>query len=261
MAKTVYNTLHYQLKALLKNPEFLKDIQNLKDIFTSFDVPIPETGFENRDQYDQWRDRYWEVRGMKLASPEYLTEVERLTGNEGKLSSGNYDKLQVIKESMIPLVYLDYLHNLLEKYGFNIKDKKLKHFIERYFFFNQQELKEHPLHITHKRNEKTGSSELFIKIEPWTTKKDLENAWTSIKEEQSIYEDYIERNVPWAEFDRDIEIYKLYKEVLKTRKVTKIKAADIYVYAQLHKKYPEINNDLIRKIYKKARNILERSDT
>jgi hypothetical protein len=35
----------------------------------------------------------------------------------------------------------------------------------------------------------------------------------------------------------------------------------MHVYAELHSKYPEINNDLIRKIYKKARNILERSDT
>jgi hypothetical protein len=261
MSKTVHNKIHYQIKALLKNPDFIQDIQELKEILEKYNLYIPKEGFNTQGQFSLWRDAYWEAREKAFQSSDYLNAVAETENGKEQFTSEEIDRIRDIKDQHIPPIYIDYLHNLLAKYDFDRKDKKLQHFIERYFFFNQQELKEYPLYINHKRNRKTGKMELFVKIEPWTTKKDLEEAWSGIKEEQQTYQDYIERNVPWAEFDRDIEIYTLYKQVMKTRNVTKIKATDMHVYAELHSKYPEINNDLIRKIYKKARNILERSDT
>ena len=107
--------------------------------------------------------------------------------------------------------------------------------------------------MSHKRNQKTDEIELFLRIYPWTTKQDLDDAWLFIKEEQARYPDYIKRNEPWREFNRDHEIYIAYEKSKLNLKKTGKKAADMDVYADLHSKYPEISLASIRKSCERAR--------
>jgi len=56
---------------------------------------------------------------------------------------------------------------------------------------------------------------LWVKIEPWTKKKDLEDFWPTITHFQKELTGYRGKEKPWETFERDFQVYILYLEVEK----------------------------------------------
>ncbi len=52
---------------------------------------------------------------------------------------------------------------------------------------------------------------LWVEIKPWTNKEDLN--WNNISQFQKQLPNYIGKNKPWDNFERDVELYKLYLKV------------------------------------------------
>ena len=65
MSKPVYDQRYYEIKALLKNPDFQADIQWLKEQFAKYDVPVPDKGFGSYKEYLAWNERFWQVWGER----------------------------------------------------------------------------------------------------------------------------------------------------------------------------------------------------
>ena len=262
MLKTVYNQKYYQVHAMLKKPEFIKEIQWLKDRFEHFDIPIPENGFKKYQEYLDWNERFWNKVTESRKSNEFIEAVDALKDENGKIIGWDkINKKNKIEETLLPPIYGAFLKDLMQKHGFDRSDKELKKFLISYIFMGQKEFKEQPLKIVHKIDSKTRKPGLFVEIFPWTTKEDINRCWSDIKEEQRMYDEYIERNKPWEEFDRDVEIHETYKKSLQKVKNDNIKAADIDVFSELHEKYPDITLLNIRKICERTKERLGEMDT
>jgi len=254
MLKTVYNQKYYRVQALLKKSDFQKHIQWLKDQFDIFNISIPKKGFKKYQEYLDWNKKFWDKFTESQKSEQYIHARSEIINDKGVITGDeNIARMYEIEDTLLPPIYGSWIIDLIQEYGFDRKDKDLKKFLISYIFMGQKEYQEQPLRIVHKIDNKTKKAGLFVQIYPWTTKDDLNNCWKDIKEEQSYYPEYIERNRPWKEFDRDVEIYEFYKNSLERVQNEDIKAADIDVFSKLHQKYPELTLSGIRKICERTR--------
>lgn len=211
MRKTVYHNKHYLFKTLLKNEEFLKDVQWLKDNFKHFGIGIPENGFDSYRKYLEWNKVFWDKVVEAQDTPEFKNAMNEIRDSDGMIRGDeNIQKMDEIQDKYVPVIYGEYIDRILRKYELDIRDKKNKEFMILYIFLGRDDFQEDPFRVIHIRNQKTKRMELFIKIEPWTTSKDILSNWKLIEKQQKSYPEYIERNTPWREYDRDMDIYESY---------------------------------------------------
>lgn len=254
MRKPVYNERYYQIQAMLKNPNFKLDIKWLKNRFAYFKVPVPKNGFKKYAEYEKWNKRFWDVWSKRSNSKAKKNAWAKFANKEGKIvGSENYDKYLQLEKDILPPVYGSYLRDLLQKYGFDPKDRKLHEFMIHHVFFGKTKYLEPPIEVVHKRNEKTNKMELFVKILPWTTRDDIVKEWKFIEENQEYYPEHIRKNKPWEFFERDYDIYQAYEKAKKMKKETGNKQRiDQIARSLLGDKYPRTDSDSIRRIHKDA---------
>lgn len=250
--RKIYDQNYYKAKTILRDPWFIKKVSWLKNRFKEVGCPVPEHGFKNLKQYDKWRNEYWDTRNRMYQDKEFLKRQKEITSGKDKITSKEYDTLENFRNSYLPPVYGEIFREILEHFKIDKNDSDFRDFIERYIFLGLDEYPSTIIGTRWIRNPKTDKMELFIPVLGHTKKEDIINNWDFISREQKRLPDYLGKSKEWEEFDRDLEIYNLYKKIKsgEFKDITdfKLQATDCETYIQLHKKYKSLTTDKIRNI-------------
>lgn len=262
MAKIVENSRFYRIKLLLLKKEFQSDVQQLKDSFASFDLAIPVDGFKNEEEYEGWRNSYWEKWSIYAESPGIKKLTKKYTDKDGKLIRCKETEFFSVRDLKIPPVYGSEIRNIAIKHGFDKNDNDIYHFLIRHIFFNQNHYKNSSLTISQKRNIKTHKMELFLRIYPWTTKEDVINSWHLVQEEQLFYPEFKMKNKSWKMFDRDYRVFQLYQEARRLKDIGEQKGRieDITLALLTREEISGLDPGYIKRIYTKVRNFIDKSN-
>jgi hypothetical protein len=249
-SRIVYNQDYYKAQALLRDPWFIEKVSWLKKRFNEVGCPLPRHGFKKYKQYDKWRDKYWDRYSEMGRSPEFISGKKEITRGKERISLEEYNRLDTFQENYLPPVYGAVISDILEYYEIP-KDKKYFYdFVEWYIFLNRKELLSPIMQISMKRDPKTGKREMFVQIFEYTKKEDIVNNWDFIVDMQKYLTGYIGKSKKWERFDRDFEVYTLYKKLKVRRDKDKDwePVIDREIYIILHGKYNELTVNKIRNI-------------
>jgi hypothetical protein len=253
--RVVHNQRHYKVGAMLRDPWFIQRADWLRQRLKDTGCPIPPKPLKTYKQYLAWNDRFWDRYTAMKNSAVFLEEKNRIAGSKRKISTTEYDALEKYKDAFLPPVYGEVFREILQHFHFNPDDTELRDFLIFYFFFGATEYHTEPLKIALTRNERTREIELHLRIYGHTKKEDIMRHWKSISDEQRHLKDFIGKNKAWVTFNRDIEIYLLYKKMKATRGDEQLKTfgIDQRTYAELHFKYRGITINNIRSIVSRTR--------
>jgi hypothetical protein len=253
--RKIYDKNYYKAQAILRDPWFIEKILWLKSRFKEVGCPVPTNGFKTYDQYQKWRDKYWDTRSEMYKDKKFITKQKEITSGKEEITPEVYDALKYFKDCYLPPVYGLIFREILEHFKIKTEDKKSYDFLERYIFLNKKEYPTTIISIKWIRNSKTDKMELFIPILGHTRREDIINNWDFISKEQKHFPDYLGKSKEWEEFDRDIEIFNLYKEIKRngSEKGFKLIALDDEIYVQLHHKYKSLTVNKIRNIVTKTK--------
>lgn len=172
--------------------------------------------------------------------------------------------LLAINSAQMPKVIKQEIQNTLASFGFNhLNPNVLNSFVQ--FVKTKDSSKAYLrnlIKIKTLKNEETGEEEIWIRINPYTKKVDLEKVWLQIEEFQKQLPDYTERERDWITFRRNVEIFweydKYKKELTKRGLKRSAEEYDIYnkFYPRIEKKYQVNSSQDIRKIISRIKKLL-----
>lgn len=254
--RAIYDQNYYKAQAMVRNPWFKEKEAWLKKRFADVGCPLPVQPFKTYREYLAWNERFWKRYGEMEHGPEYKAEVQRITGGKERFSLEEYGALEEFKERYLPPVYGETFREILEHFHIDPLDQGFRDFLDFYFFFGQKEYHTTPLSIVWRREKPESDMELFIKIYPHTTRDDLLRSWHWIAHEQQYFKNRIGKNKAWTTFERDLEVYNLYKK-LRTesgkKRQARWRATDQWIYSELHSEYPNLTTENIRTIISRTR--------
>ena len=235
--RIIYDKKYYKVKNLLENIKFLERITDFKKEFSDFGCPIPEEGFPNREEYEKWEEKFAEIRReIKKRSRDIVEK----------------DEAHALDETMLRLsTYGLNLRDILKEFDLNPENKDDYNWIENYFFFG---IKDYPHDLGTLRFD-LEKEELWLRILPHTNLRKI--PLKGIKQWQKLLPEYRERNkgkdVGKMERDKEVRIlYEKYRhEILENEFYDRArpgKSIASRVLKELKPKYPELNENLIKKI-------------
>lgn len=261
--RTVYNQDYYKAQAMLRDDWFKGKIEWLRKRFTEVGCPVPIEGYATNEEYQAWREAYWERYSEMNRSEYFKAKTLEITGGQASYSGEVYDELESFQDGYLPPMYGGVFSEILRHFGIDHENQQFKYFLEFYIFRGRTELPSSNFSVRLSRDQKTNELELLIKIHGFTKKEDIMGNWDFIVEDQKYLPDYQGKSKKWVEFERDLEIYKLWKAIKqdKLKRQGSWQAVDMDIYAQLHHKYPEITITSIRSIVLKTAKRLDESIT
>ena len=261
--RTVYNQGYYKAQAMLRDDWFKEKMKWLRKRFAEVGCPVPTEGYTTNEEYRAWQGGYWKRYSEMNQDEYYKAKSLEITGGKQFISREELDQLEDLQYQYLPPMYGGIFSEILKHFDIDPKDQQFKYFLEFYMFRGQTELPSSNFSVRLSRHPKTNELELLVKIHGFTKKEDIMNNWDFIIEDQKYLSDYQGKSKEWVEFERDLEIYKLWK-VIKREKSNRQglwQAVDMDIYAQLHQKYPEITVTSIRRIILKTAKRLGESVT
>lgn len=218
--------------------------------------PMPDKPFKTYKAFLAWDEGYWKNRALRQHDSEFLREKNRITGGKSRISTEEYDKLENFKEKYLPPVYGAVFREILEHFNIDPKNYGYRDFLLFNFFLGKKEYSKPTVSINFIRNKKTDETEMFVRIYGHTKKEDITRNWSWIASHQMYLKDFMGKSKRSEKFNRDLEIYLLYKKMREDGKkrhftyqgYSGLVSNDEKIYADLHKKYPEITLTHIRKI-------------
>ncbi len=250
--RKIYDINYYRAQAILKDSWFVDKIIWLRRRFAEVGCSVPPYGFKKYSDYEKWNNKFWDIYIKMSQSDEFLSKEKEITGGKEKYSSKEYFELEAFKEKFLPPIYGEIFREILEHFDIEPDDKGFRDFLEQYVFFGNNEYPNTRINTVFIRSEKTNKMELFVRIFGYTKKEDIIKNWHFIAHDQKSLPDYIGKSKKWESFDRDIEIYNLYKK-LKNKKSNGQKIPlDMDIYAELHHEYEKIGINTIRNIISKT---------
>lgn len=253
--RVVHDQNHYKAQAMLRDQWFQEKIGWLKSRFREVGCPLPKRPFKTYKEYMAWNDVFWQRYAEMEKTPEYLEAKLRITGNKEKMSSKEYYEIEDFREKFLPPVYGAIYREILEHYEIDPKDRGFHDFLERHIFFGRDYYPTSLFRISWIRNEKLKKMELFVQIEPHTKLADIQEYWSQIVEEQKRFPNFSGKNKAWEDFERDLEVYNLYKKLKGSgsKRNTSNSALDKEIFYEISKKYPKITITNIRTIVSRTR--------
>lgn len=261
--RTVYNQGYYKAQAMLRDDWFKEKMKWLRKRFAEVGCPVPTEGYTTNEEYRAWQGGYWKRYSEMNQDEYYKAKSLEITGGKQFISREELDQLEDLQYQYLPPMYGGIFSEILKHFDIDPKDQQFKYFLEFYMFRGRTELPSSNFSVRLSRHPKTNELELLVKIHGFTKKEDIMNNWDFIIEDQKYLSDYQGKSKEWVEFERDLEIYKLWK-VIKREKSNRQglwQAVDMDIYAQLHQKYPEITVTSIRSIILKTAKRLGESVT
>lgn len=252
--RIIYSQKYHKAAAMVRDPWFKSKETWLKKRFAEVGCPLPKNGFKKYKQYLAWNERYWKRYSAMEQGPEFKAEILRITGGRERFPREVYDELEQFRESFLPPVYGEIFRKILRHFNIDEKDTGFRNFLESYFFFGRKEYSESPFVIRFVRDPKTRELEMFIQIFGHTKQGDIAREWNWIAKEQKILPDFKAKNKEWETFERDIEIYDLYKTLKSSSKECySPRGIDFEIFCQLHERWPRLSVNSIRAIVAKAK--------
>jgi hypothetical protein len=254
-ARKVYDKDYYRAQVMLKDPWFIEKINFLKKRFSYVGCPIPKGGFKTYKQFEKWSDKYWDIRRTMINSDEYKFKINEITKGKIKISSEEYDLVEKFKDDYLPPVYGENFREILGHFDIDKDEGRFASFLESYLFFNKKEYRDTVIKTKLSRDNKKGETEMFIQIFKYTKKEDIINNWNFVVDMQKSLQGYLGKSKKWESFDRDIEIYNLYKRYKKesNHRRNNFTPIDREIFVELHKKYKEITLNQLRNVVCRAK--------
>lgn len=267
MKNKILDDFYYKTRIILDDPYFKKSVNFLLEKLKKFNIAIPDSGFINNEEFEKWRKKYFSKFDGITNNEEYKEKLKKITDNKRSYDSETKEKVDKLRENMFPPVYKDYIDKIIEYYNIEkIYKKKFKEFIFNYIFFKKEEFPHTNLLIKLEKNKKTKEVEIYIRVFGYTKKEDIIKNWSIIEKEKKILKDYHGKSKEKENFERDLEIYKLYKELKENRKIKKGKSDKIYqgkrmdeeIWNIINNKYGDLEWENIRKIINRIKKIDDR---
>lgn len=250
--RTVYNQPYYQAQAMIRESWFIERVDWLRKRFDEVGCPVPIEGFATNDEYEVWREIYWNRYTEMNKSEEYKAKQFAISGGKEKLSYEEFMALEDLRDTYLPPMYGGVFREILEHYKLDHKDQQFKYFLEFYVFRGRRELPQSNFSIRLARHHRTNELELLIKIKGFTKKEDIMAGWDFIAKEQKHLPDYQGKSKEWVEFERDLEIYNLYKQLHQDGKRNNKDPYDKVIMGKVQEKYDWLELSLIRKIVERT---------
>ena len=211
--RDIFDERHYRAQAMLRSKKFKEMVDWLKGKFAEFDRPIPAEGFKTFEEYFDWNKRWWGKWAELRYGAEYKKIFYEITGGKDVFTHEQMLKIREFEDHFLPPVYGEYFDEILREFKIDPKDKGYQDFLERHIFFNEHDYPHDLLSIVWKRESRTEPPKLYLEILPGTKLEDIERYWGDVINEQKSLPGFKERNRPWENFERDIEIYMLYEDL------------------------------------------------
>lgn len=192
MATKIIHDKYYNFTQILfENPEFKQAIRNIKSGFMLLGCGLPTDGLANEKAFQIWNEEYFACRKRRKKKPELYNEV---------------------------------LRQILKKFELDPKDKFHYETLRGILFFNKIEPETIPLYTKEIWNKKTKNQELYIRVFPHTTRRDINKAWPWIAKEKKITFKKTPHPNEWTGQKRDLMINELSERLnkisLKSRRST-----------------------------------------
>jgi len=267
MKNKILDDFYYKTRIIINDPYFKESVDFLLKKFKKLDIGIPEDGLIDNAGYEKWREKYWNKFDKIANSKEYKEQLKKITKNKRGYDLKTKEKVNELREGMFPPVYKNYIDKIIDYYNIDKKyHKKFKEFVLNYIFFKREDFPHTNFSIKFERNKQTKEIELYVRIFGYTTKEDITKNWSIIEKEKKSLKDYCGKSKKKENFERDLEIYKLYKELKKDRKTKKGKGYNIYnekrldeeIWSIIHDKYNDLEWENIRKIISKMNKLDEK---
>lgn len=260
--RVVHNQPYYKAQQIIRDKWFVERINWLRRRFEEVGCPVPLEGFESNDEYEAWREAYWNRYSEMSMSEEYKEKRLSITGGKELLNSEEFYALEDLRDEYLPPMYGAVFREILEHYKIDPKDQQFKYFLEFYVFRGRRELPQSNFSVRLSRHPKTNELELLIKLRGFTKKEDIVDNWDFISEDQKYLHDYIGKSKKWVEFERDLEIYNLYKQLHQARKRNNKDPYDKVIMGKVQEQYDWLELSLIRKIVNRtAKRLGEKLDS
>ncbi len=255
--RPIYDENYYKVAAILRDSWFKEKVALLKRRFAETGCPLPKRPFKKYAQYMAWNDAFWKRYTELEKSPEMAAARTRITGDKTTMSSQEFYALEEFKESFLPPVYGQVFDDILEHFGIDQRDRRYYDFLEYHTFFGIDEYPTEPFKVMWRREKPGDPAELLVQIFGHTKREDFLRHWDWIAQEQKSLPDFLGKNKAWGTFERDMEIYDLYKKLReesgRKRAENSMKAVDKWIYSELHGKYRELTLQNIRTIVARTR--------
>jgi len=260
--KPILDDYHYQTKIIMDDPYFKDAISKLLKQFERFNCPVPRDGFKDYNEYSKWNDKYWEKFIKLRYGKEYKDNFQRIT--QGKKSWGLdiQDKLEEFENDFLPPMYGYYFEKILNHFNIVNDRKGFRDFLTNHVFFKKTEYPRPTFGISLRKNKKNNEPELYLRIFGYTKKEDIEKYWPEIEKEKKILPDYHGKSKERKNFERDYQVFKIYKKIKAERKnANKNKGKDIYnnkrideeICSIINERYGDLEWENIRKIIARMR--------
>ncbi|TSC86233.1 MAG: hypothetical protein G01um10147_945 [Microgenomates group bacterium Gr01-1014_7] len=117
--------------------------------------------------------------------------------------------LLVINSAQMSKVIKQEIQDTLAGFGFNHLNSDILNSLIRFVKTKDSNLAylRNVVKIKTLKNEETGEEEIWIRINPYAKKDDLEKVWRQVEEFQKQLPKYVEREREWETFKRDVEIF------------------------------------------------------
>jgi len=225
--KKLYDKEYLKIKMLLSDDDFLKKVQAIREKYK-----IPQDGFKTEKEAEKLCLRY----PKQWIKASLSHKNFKMTKKEDAL---NYD----IEDTILN--------------GLSFGSSFLKT-IRWFILFNTLDYK-NPVCRAKITENKFGENEIWLQIFPTTRKQDMVQIWNQVGTLQGYLSDYRGKIKNWKNFERDFEIYKIYKNYKQTFGTKKRSdnantledakyPIDDYIFQKISAKYPDILLSHIRQI-------------
>lgn len=171
--KIIYNETYYSMKLLESVPGFSEKIQELYKYYQDNGCSIPEEGFDNLP---------------RSAYNKWVSDIAF--------------------KNLVP--YKKKFNQLVANYITESTEDIETGLIYKYIWKTEAVPAETLYKVTHTEGD---DPHINLRLNPGITKEDYDEAWKRIQVDITKNSIYKTRNVEWHQFDRDMKIYKLYRNL------------------------------------------------
>lgn len=199
------------------------------------------------------------MENTKLPASKTYYQIQSLLANPKIKNS-----LSEINSAQMPKVIKKEIQDTLASFGFNHLNSNVLNSLVQ--FVKTKDSSEAYLRNLAKiktlKNEETGEEEIWVRINPYTKKDDLEKVWLQIKYFQKQHPDYIEREREWETFKIDVEIFwegMKYRKKLAKEGIQRTARTYQEFYPHIEKRYrlsSESSPAIIRKAISRIKKLL-----